>query len=153
MAKISLKKKLDLIGLIVLAFVGITRQKDSKGKSIAILQLADPIAMVRGSQEFTFDGVTKPIVANDVVEVKVHEDDFVDGLIWDEDTDTGSYEGSDLILDVSQNGVVWLRSKSFAQGASEFRGNARNERLRKALKMAPATAGTDEKLKPVESGS
>lgn len=151
MAKISLKKKLDLIGMISLAFTGIARQKDSKGKVIAILQLAEPIPLVRGSQEFNIDGVTRPMTATDVNELKVHEDDFVDGLEWDEDTDTGSYNGSELLLDVSQNGVTWLRTKSFAQGSTEFRTNARQDRLRKALGVAPVRKGTDEKLTPVET--
>lgn len=151
MAKISLKKKLDLIGMISLAFVDIARQKDSKGKSIAIMQLAEPIALVRGSQEFNIDGVTRPMTAADVNEIKIHEDDFVDGLFWDDETNTGGYEGSDLLLDVSQNGVTWLRTKSFAQGSTEFRTNARQDRLRKALKIAPAAKGTDEKLVVVET--
>ena len=150
MAKISLKKKLDLLGLIVLAFTGITRQKDKNGKVIAILTLADPIAHVRGSQEFMIDGISRPMVATDVTEVKVHEDDFVDGLEWDEDTDTGSYEGSDLMLDVSQNGITWLRTKSFAEGSREFRANSKSDRLRKALGVAPEAKGTDEKLIPTD---
>ena len=157
MAKISLKKKLDLLGLIILAFTGIVRQKDKSGKSIAILTLADPIAHVRGSQEFMIDGVSRPMVATDVTEIKVHEDDFVDGLEWDDQTDTGSYEGSDLLLDVSQNGITWLRKTSFAQGSQEFRANSKSERLRKALGLAPAAKGTDEKptgtIKPVDTAN
>ncbi len=141
------------IALIELGFTGISHIKDKNGKFVAILQLADPISLVRGSQEFMVDGVMRPVVAHDVIEVKVHEDDFIDGLEWDDETNTGSYKGSDLSLDVSQAGQVWLKSKSFAAGSREFSTNARAERLRKAVGASPIAKTPENKeniLKPVE---
>lgn len=150
MAKISLLSKIQALALIHLEFVGISSVKTRENQQIAILQLAQPIDMVRGSQEVNLDGVMHPIVARDVVEVKVHENDMTDDFSWDEDSNSGEYHGSDLVMDVDQKGVTWLRKQTFAAGGQEYRAKLRTDNLRKSIlgdKAAP-TVGA----KPVTIG-
>jgi hypothetical protein len=135
MAKISLKKKLEALSLLEFDFIGLSVQKTKDGEDVAILQLESPIPVVRGSQEVEINGTRYPITANDVKEIKVHEADFNDDFEFDTDTDTGSYKGSDLILDVAKSGQVWLRKQSFASAGSEMRTKSRNERLTKLINM------------------
>jgi hypothetical protein len=135
MAKISLKKKLEALSLLEFDFIGLSVQKTKDGEDVAILQLESPIPVVRGSQEVEINGTRYPITANDVKEIKVHEADFNDDFEFDTDTDTGSYKGSELILDVAKSGQVWLRKQSFASAGSEMRTKSRNERLTKLINM------------------
>lgn len=151
MAKISLKAKIAAVANLALDFIGLTVQKTQGGETVAILQLSAPLEHVRGSQEVEFQGKRVAIQASDVNEIKVHENDFNDDFQWDTDTDTGSYNGSDLILDVSKSGQVWLRKQSFASAGQEMRTNNRNERLAKLFtgkNELKATAMTP--LQPVE---
>jgi hypothetical protein len=135
MAKISLKKKLEALSLLEFDFIGLSVQKTKDGEDVAILQLESSIPVVRGSQEVEINGTRYPITANDVKEIKVHEADFNDDFEFDTDTDTGSYKGSELILDVAKSGQVWLRKQSFASAGSEMRTKSRNERLTKLINM------------------
>jgi hypothetical protein len=135
MAKISLKQKLEALSLLEFDFIGLSVQKTKDGEDVAILQLESPIPVVRGSQEVEINGTRYPITANDVKEIKVHEADFNDDFEFDTDTDTGSYKGSELILDVAKSGQVWLRKQSFASAGSEMRTKSRNERLTKLINM------------------
>lgn len=161
MAKISLKEKLAKLSLIELFFTGITVQKTKDGESIAILQLDQPIPMVRGSQEVDFNGRRMAVTASDVIEIKVHQDDFETnaGFEWDEDTDTGSFKGSDLVLDVAKTGQVWLKSTTFAVSGNDYRAKRRNESLAKLFETgtptsvtnAGATKGPEQKAQPVDT--
>lgn len=131
MAKISLLEKLKNATLLELLFTGLTVNKTAQGENFAILQLADPIESVRGSQEVDIDGVTYPVMARDVTEIKIMESDIDETFQWDTDTDTGSYKGSDLILDVAKStGQVWLRSESFAAGGRALRSTNQKSRLK-----------------------
>lgn len=157
MAKISLKEKLAKLSLVELFFTGITQTKTQGGEMVAVLQLDQPIDHVRGSQEVDFNGRRQPVVASDVTEIKVHENDFNDDFQWDEDTNTGSYKGSALVLDVAKTGQVWLRSTSFAASGNEFRTKQRNDRLALLFKTeAPGSANAGgaakgtEAVKPVD---
>lgn len=137
--KVSLKQKIALLSTIKLAFAGLGFQKTKDGDNVAILQLEDPIPFVRGSQEVEFQGKMIPIVAQDVTELKVHENDFTDGFQFeDDDSGSGTYEGDDLILDVTKSGQVWLRSQSFAASGNEMRTKNRNERLAKLVQNMQA---------------
>lgn len=132
MAKISLLNKVLAATRLMLEFDGIAIQRTVGGEVVAVLHLSKPIEEVRGSQEVEFNGARVGLRAKDVVEVKIHQDDF-EGVEWDDVSDTGSYEGSDLILDVSKQGQVWLRSQSFAAAGSEMRRTNQNNRLVKLL--------------------
>lgn len=153
--KVSLKQKIAILSTIKLFFVGLATQKTKDGDHVAILQLEDPIPHVRGSQEVEFQGRMIPIVATDVTEIKVHEGDFTDDFQFDEEENTGSYEGSDLILDVAKNGQVWLRRESFASSGNTMRAKFRNERLAKLVSnitsgQQGATNGA-KKVQPVDT--
>jgi hypothetical protein len=136
MAKISLLQKIAAAAVLRLGFTGLTVQKAQDGSKVVILQLEDMIPNVRGSQEIEIDGVRHPVVANDVTEIKVHQDDLEaaeDSFEWDEDTETGTYEGEDLILDVSKGGQVWLRSNTFANDGNKMRAQSRDTRNRAVI--------------------
>lgn len=148
MAKISLAAKIALVANLAYEFTGLTVQKTREGDNVAILQLSAPIEHVRGSQEVEFNGKRVAIEATDVTEIKVHENDFNEDFKWDTDTDTGSYEGSELILDVSKSGQVWLRKQSFAAAGQEMRNTNRNQRLEKLF--APKVK-TPAAVTPVEN--
>lgn len=154
MAKISLREKLAAITMLALEFTGINVQKDKDGKDIAILTLAEPIPYVRGSQEVVYEGQTYPVTASDVTEIKVHEDDFNEDFSFDDGSDTGSYKGSELTLDVAKSTKsVWLRKNSFASAGNEMRSKFRNERLGKlvaSLKPSGKATETPRKLQPVD---
>lgn len=155
MAKISLLEKVIAISTLDLEFTSLTIQKTADGKSrIAVLQLAEPIEFVRGSQEVdTGDGILQGMTATDVTEVKVIEDDF-DKIDWDDTTDTGSYMGDGMVLDVAKRtGQVWLKTVPFSASAAEFRRTNQQSNLQKMLartgmgKTEPATAAS---FTPVE---
>lgn len=131
MATINLKQKLAKLSHKEFVFVNITATKDKDGNAIAILQLETPIGNVRGTQEVEWNGRMRPITAQDVTEIKVHEQDMNDDFKFDDVSDGGTYSGSDLILDVSKGGVVWLRKTTLASSANAFRGQQRNERMAK----------------------
>lgn len=144
---LSLLAKIQAVTNLSLKFIGVTPQKDTDGKFIAILTLANPIPLVRGSQEVDYKGKRTGVNATDVKEVKVHQEDFENNpdFVFDEDTDTGEYNGSSLMLDVAKSGQVWLKSTSFASSGRQYRTTARNERLEKLL---GGTATEDEGQKP-----
>jgi len=158
MARIKLSDKIKSLMTLSLVFSGITVQKTADGKKVAILQLADPIPLVRGSQDVQVNGASHGVVARDVTEVKVYEEDFEKdpGFFWDEDTNTGGYNGDGMILDVAKRSQqVWLKSTSFAASGAEYRTTAQNERYAKMIfgDKAPAANGADKTgkadLKPV----
>lgn len=143
--KISLLDKVLKASELSLEFSGLSIQRAQDKSMIAVLQLSAPLEFVRGSQEVEFNGARIPVTATDVTEVKVHQDDF-DDIVWDEKTDTGSYKGSSLMLDVTKTRQVWLRSESFAAGGQKQRTKLRNERLETLVKglsggSLPANAG------------
>lgn len=152
--RISLAEKVKSLMMLNLVFIGVAVKKAADGKRIAILQLADPIALVRGSQDVQVNGAMHGVVARDVTEVQVYEEDFekYPGFYWDEETNTGGYEGDQLILDVAKRTQqVWLRSTSFAASGTEYRNSAQNERYAKMIfgnkdtadKAATATGAKD----------
>lgn len=144
MAKISLLQKVLNATELNLEFSGLSTQRTQEGELIAILQLSTPIENVRGSQEVEFQGRKIGLSATDVVEVKVHQNDF-DGIEWDEATDTGSYKGSGLILDVSKGGQVWLRTESFAAGGQKLRRQNQEGRLATMLAGMGIKVGEEKK--------
>lgn len=151
MSKISLKEKLQEINNLNLQFIGITSQKTKDKEFVAILTLAIPVPVIRGSQEVDFMGKRQAIVLNDVTEVKVHERDFNEDFVFDDATDTGTYKGSDLQFDVSKQGQAWLTSKPFSAAATEFRTKNNNDRLAKLFNVkAPEEAKADDKAKGVK---
>lgn len=139
--KVSLKEKIARKSLVVLQFIGISIQKTQEGEDVAILQLAEPIPHVRGSQEVEFNGKRVPIEEWDVTEVKVPPsviDKYEENFSFDEDpeSDAGEYRGNKLILDVAKNSrQVWLVEKSFAASGQEMSRNNREDRLSKLLKV------------------
>ncbi len=158
--RIKLSDKIKSLMMLNLIFTGVAVKKTADGKRIAILQLAEPIALVRGSQDVVVNGATHGVVARDVTEVQVYESDFENdpGFYWDEDTNTGGYEGDGMILDVAKRSQqVWLKSTSFAASGAEYRNTAQTERYSKMIfgDKAPANNGTDKTgktdLKPVNA--
>lgn len=143
--KISLLDKVLAASLLNLEFAGLSTQKTQDGDIVAVLQLSAPIEMVRGSQEIDYQGKRVPLIATDVNEVKVHQNDF-EGIVWDEDTDTGSYKGSNLLLDVSKQGQVWLRSESFATGGQKLRRANQEGRLEKLMATMNGKSATTTKV-------
>lgn len=156
MAKLSLLEKMKKVNFKHFRFVGIRTMKAQDGSSIAILELEDPIAQVKGSQRYEIDGQSGYYSANDVTEVKVHEDNAIEGFEFDEDGDGGEYKGEDLQLDVTKRGEVWLVSKTFAQAGNEMRTAGRNNRVTNVIKAQLEREGkkveeTTGKLNPVET--
>lgn len=156
---LNLRQKLDKLAFISLAISNVTAQKTREGEYIAILELADPIPYVRGSQELN-DGVQKiALEAFDVTEIKIHENDIDEAgeaFAFDEDGTSGTYEGKELILDVAKSGQVWLRKDTFASAGTEMRrANGQNrvsELVRKTLERKAQSTGTPTgKLNPVEA--
>lgn len=147
--KIKLLEKVLAMSELDLEFSGISVQRTTNNELIAVLQLSSPIELVRGSQEVEFQGQKIPVTAKDVTEVKVHQNDF-DGIEWDDESNTGSYKGSVLSLDVAKNGrQVWMVSRSFAQAGQEFRQNRRNDRLTELVKGLGVEVKEEKKEKPL----
>lgn len=154
--KVSLKKKIELLSLLNLEFISIDYQKTRAGETIAILGLATPIESVRGSQPIVLDEVSYPLIKKDVTEIKVHENDMdTENLVWDEDTNIGTYRGTDRLLDVSKvHQDVWLRTTTFAVSGQDFRTQRRTEGLRRSIlgSAAPAAeANAGSKLEAVNT--
>lgn len=147
--KIGLKAKLSSLATLILGFIGISYQKDRDGKMVATLQLAQPIPLVKGSQQVEYEGKLRTFDAVDVTEVKIHENDFCEGFEWDEQGDNGAYKGDELILDVTQRGEVWMRKTSFAASARGFRTQNRETRLAKVLGKKEPTK--NEAIEPVDT--
>lgn len=134
MAKISLLEQLKRVNEYDLVFTSMTSDQDKEGNFIAILQLQDPIPMVRGSQEIILaDGRKFPITKQDVTEIKVHQDNVNEDFVWDTETETGTYKGSSLRMDVSKSGDAWLVKQSFKQSGNDMRNKFRNDRLEKIV--------------------
>lgn len=136
MAKVSLKEKLLSLLTVELFFTGLSVEKTKDGGMVAVLQLAEPIDFVRGSQELQYGDKLIPITASDVTEIKIHEDDIDlvgDDFQFDQDSDEGFYKGDKLVLDVSKAKQVWLRSQTFRASGNEMRATNRNERTKKIL--------------------
>jgi hypothetical protein len=134
--KVSLMEKIKGLLNLKLVFTGITTSKDSDGNVIAVLQLAKPIPYVRGSQEVEYAGKRQALQVSDVKEVKVHQKNFENNpdFAWDEETNTGTFEGSSLSLDVAKSSFqVWMVDVPFATAGNAFRNTARQERLGKFL--------------------
>lgn len=138
MAKITLLQKLRAMATLTFVFSNVTSARDQDGKQIAILTLGEPIPTVRGSQEIDFDGQRHPVVAHDVTEIKVHEDNMNDDFVVNEDG-TVTYEGDSLILDVAKSTrQVWLVGESYASLGNKMRQVSRNERIAKLLDLDSA---------------
>lgn len=156
MAKMSLLDKVKKINFKHFRFVGIRTTKGTDGKITAILELEEPLAQVKGSQRYEVGGNSGYYSASDVTEVRVHEENFVDGFEFEEDGDGGEYKGEELQLDVAKRtGEVWLVKTPFAQAANTFRSNNRNERTANVIKAQLEREGkkveeTTGKLVPVE---
>lgn len=146
--KVGLLDKLKAIAMLNLAFTNVTSTKDQNGKFIAILQLANPIALVRGSQNVSLATGSVGVTATDVREIKVHQDDIVDydektgeGFAFDEEGTGGSYKGSELVLDVSKaNREVWLKRTSFATAGAAYRTQLQSKKLEEMF--APKATGS-----------
>jgi hypothetical protein len=133
--KVNLLQKIAAIATLNLEFVGLDFAKSREGQLIGILQLAEPKEYVRGSQEVEHEGKRTPIVATDVFEVKIHEKDMEDeGFEFDTESDTGTYNGKKLQLDVSKGGTVWLTSTPFSAAATEFKNANRNKKTADLIK-------------------
>lgn len=153
--KVGLLDKLKAIAMLNLVFSNVTSTKDQKGKFIAILQLANPIPLVRGSQSVTLASGSVGVTANDVREIKVHEDDIIgydettgEGFAFDEEGTGGSYKGSELVLDVSKgNREVWLKRTSFATQGAAYRTELQAKKLEEmfAPKATTSTPGQEPK--------
>jgi hypothetical protein len=91
---------------------------EQNGEKIAVLYLTKPIPMVEGSLLVGDEAVgesTERLKAYDVETIRIHQTDFeASGVEVDEKTGKGSVK-TDLRLDVSGKGDVWIRSQSFAQ--------------------------------------
>lgn len=136
----SLLKKLVALSTVELIISQITPARDGNGNHIAILTLQDPIPHVRGSQELIYEGTSYPINADDVTEVKVHqrELELIDGDFKEQADGTFIYKGDKAILDVSQNKVVWLTTKSFQAAGREMSNNNRSQRVAKLVGIKPS---------------
>lgn len=139
MAKLNLRQKLEQLSVIGFVITNILSSKDKDGNYIATLEIADAIPLVRGSQTLDFQGRKVPLEANDVTEIKIHEDDMEEAgedFQIDSEGTTGEYSGSKLILDVSKGGDVWLRKETFAASGNEMRSRFRNDRTESIVKKA-----------------
>lgn len=135
--KVSLLAKLDMLAMVRLAFIGLTVDKATDGSRIAILQLDAPYPYIRGSQEIEYDGKKVALTQADFTEIKIHEDDIEEAgedFQFDTESDTGSYSGSKLVLDVAKSGDVWLRKNTFKSDAGAFRAKNRNDRMANLVK-------------------
>lgn len=102
---------------------------ETTGEKIAVLWLAKPIPIVQGTQTITDDATNESarIEAYEVESVRIYERDFdAEGIDINEDG-TGQVK-TDLMLDVSSAGDVWLTSKSFAAFGREKRQENRGKR-------------------------
>lgn len=136
--KMSLIEKLKALANVKLAFTDVTATKDRDGNFIAILTLQNPIPHVTGSQTVQIGDKTFNLAANDVRQIKVHQEDMVDfdpatgeGFSFDTEGTSGAYQGSDLVLDVSQQKEVWLKRTSFAQAGRAYKSQAKTKQLEK----------------------
>lgn len=132
---------------------------ESNGEKIAVLHLKKPIPLVQGSMTATDDanGISERLEAYDVEVVRMHQRDFdAEGIEINEDG-TGLVK-TNLRLDVSNRGDVWLTSKSFNAFRREKSADRRNERRsgivnkmqeRKAMKNLSG-ANLEEKPEVVE---
>lgn len=101
---------------------------ESNGEKIAVLYLKNPIPIVDGSMSISDDaGAQERLQAYDVTTVRIHQRDFeAEGIDIKEDG-TGTVK-TDLRLDVSNRGDVWLTSKSFNTFRREKAQDRRAER-------------------------
>ncbi len=142
MAKISIKQKIALATMLSYVFTGMSVQKTSDGQNIIVFDLETPID-VKGSQEVEIDGQMVRVRANDATEISILEEDLdnhADSFSWDTDTDTGSYEGTELIVDVAKtNGKVWLKPTTFAVSGRQYGAQQRSSNFKKMF-AAPVAA-------------
>lgn len=134
-----------LTSMLTIVFSGsVTTTKDKDGGLIAIFTLDNAIDEVRGSQTIQVDGMSFPVIATDVTEIKCHESDFdqlEEYFVVDEANGNVTYNGDQAILDVSKREKsVWLRKQSFASQANSFRGELQNDRASKLLTLDQATS-------------
>lgn len=119
---------------------------DEEGKQMKylILELADPIPQVIGSQKVyeAFHNKSANIVQNDVSEVRVSYEVIqkdVDHFEFEansagELTGPGKYRG-DLFLDVSKGGDVWLVKEKFSKLSQDFKRNSRMSKIEHYLNL------------------
>lgn len=140
-AKLSLLDALKKISTITFDFQLVGHEttapdKDGKTLKVLVLKLFNPIPYVRGSQKIPMeDGTLRTLELNDVEEIKVIETDAAsDSFDMEVDPDTnevtGTFKGSDLILDISKSNMdVWLRKDSFASVGKGMRTANQQSRL------------------------
>jgi len=132
------------------------------GEKIAVLHLLEPIPSVTGSQYVGEGEDRERMVEEDVDTVSVYQRDMADEGI-DINPDGSGFVDSDLQLDISNAGDVWLTSESFRAFAAKKRTERTTERksgqynrmqerkARKALKEKETGSDTtkvDPKLNP-----
>ena len=148
--KLSLLDAVKKLGTIKFDFEVVGKEttqpdKEGKTKDVIILKLFTPIPYVRGTNKIPMpDGTFRNLEANDVTEIKVLDDnaksESFDMVVTDDEI-TGTYEGSDLMLDISKSqGDVWLTKESFASLGNSMRNNMRNDRLAKLQARASTPA-------------
>lgn len=151
-AKLSLLDAIKKVGEVnidfqVVAVESTAPDKDGKTQKIVVLKLYDPIPYVRGSQKIAMeDGTLKTLELNDVDEIKVIQEDAASesfDMVIDEATGetTGTFKGSDLLLDISKNMEVWLRKTSFASAGKAMRNANQAGRLSKLRERLQGPVG------------
>lgn len=102
---------------------------ESNGEKIAVLHLKKPIPIVQGSMTVSDDttGASERLEAYDVEVIRIHQRDFDDEGIDIADDGTGTVK-TNLRLDVSNRGDVWLTSKSFNAFRRERAQDRRSDR-------------------------
>lgn len=102
--------------------------KEGKTMKVLVMKLFNEIPYVRGSQKIPMeDGSLRSLELTNVSEVKIIETDADNAgfdMVVDEETGevTGTYEGSDLVLDISKSNMdVWLRNGTFASSGKAIR--------------------------------
>lgn len=131
--KMGIFDKLVSLLTLTFGFINVRPDKDRDGNLIAILTLDEPIDQVVGSQTYETDGGLRNYTAVDVEEIRVHQDNFVDGFSFDPDGTSGEYSGDELILDVAKNGTVWLVKEKFSQAGNRMRREFREDRTKEVI--------------------
>ena len=153
--KITLFQAISAAAMVTFEFTGFSHTTTKEGKKVAILQLAEPIPFVRGSQDVEVDNVIYPVKAENAREIRIHQTDFEnnDAFEWDPELGIGTYKSDTLQLDVSKRtGQVWLKKESFASAANTFRSEATNKRLsRYATGEGTKVPGAGKKLQAVDN--
>lgn len=137
----SILKILESKPNVSLVFTNMTKDLDSDGNLVLLLDLEEPInVMGSGRINNNLTGDSIQIGATDVVQVKVHQRniELLEEAIkenkatftWDEAAKKGSLT-CDFRLDVSRNEEVWLTKESFVAFGRNSRNNRNSERKNK----------------------